>query len=43
VAGAGAARASRLTTKIVVPGKISDAQKKLWEQLAKESKFNPRE
>src|ERR1019366_4848977 len=30
-------------TKIVVPGKISDAQKKLWEQLAKESKFNPRE
>jgi curved DNA-binding protein len=32
-----------VTTKIVVPGKISDAQKKLWEQLAKESKFNPRE
>jgi len=32
-----------VATKIVVPGKISDAQKKLWEQLAKESKFNPRD
>ena len=32
-----------VTTKIVVPEKISDAQKKLWEQLAKESKFNPRD
>jgi curved DNA-binding protein len=32
-----------VTTKIVVPDKISDAQKKLWEQLAKESKFNPRD
>jgi curved DNA-binding protein len=32
-----------VATKIVVPGKITDAQKKLWEQLAKESKFNPRE
>jgi curved DNA-binding protein len=31
-----------VTTKIVVPDKISDAQKKLWEQLAHESKFNPR-
>jgi len=31
-----------VTTKIVVPPKISDAQKKLWEQLARESKFNPR-
>jgi curved DNA-binding protein len=30
------------TTRIVVPDKISDAQKKLWEQLAHESKFNPR-
>jgi curved DNA-binding protein len=30
-------------TKIVVPDKISDAQKKLWEQLARESKFNPRD
>jgi curved DNA-binding protein len=32
-----------VVTKIVVPGKISDVQKKLWEQLAKESKFNPRD
>jgi curved DNA-binding protein len=32
-----------VVTKIVVPGKITDAQKKLWEQLAKESKFNPRD
>ena len=32
-----------VTTKIVVPEKISDAQKKLWEQLAHESKFNPRD
>lgn len=32
-----------VTTKIVVPGKITDVQKKLWEQLAKESKFNPRD
>ena len=31
-----------VATKIVVPPKISDAQKKLWEQLARESKFNPR-
>ena len=29
--------------KIVVPEKISDAQKKLWEQLAKESHFHPRD
>jgi curved DNA-binding protein len=32
-----------VVTKIVVPAKISDAQKKLWESLAKESKFNPRD
>jgi curved DNA-binding protein len=32
-----------VVTKIVVPAKISDAQKKLWEQLAHESKFNPRD
>jgi curved DNA-binding protein len=32
-----------VATKIVVPGTITDAQKKLWEQLAKESKFNPRD
>jgi curved DNA-binding protein len=28
--------------KLVMPDKISDAAKKLWEQLAQESKFNPR-
>jgi curved DNA-binding protein len=32
-----------VVTKIVVPPKISDAQKKLWEQLKQESKFNPRD
>jgi curved DNA-binding protein len=32
-----------VATKILVPAKISDAQKKLWEQLARESKFNPRD
>jgi curved DNA-binding protein len=32
-----------VTAKIVVPNKISDSQKKLWEQLARESKFNPRD
>jgi len=32
-----------ITVKIVVPTKLTDAQKKLWEQLAKESKFNPRD
>jgi curved DNA-binding protein len=31
-----------VVTKIVVPAKISEAQKKLWEQLARESKFDPR-
>jgi curved DNA-binding protein len=31
-----------VVTKIVVPSKISDAEKKLWEQLKRESKFNPR-
>jgi curved DNA-binding protein len=32
-----------VVTKIVVPAKVSDAQKRLWEQLAHESKFNPRD
>ena len=31
-----------VVAKIVVPQKITDAQKKLWEQLAHESGFNPR-
>jgi curved DNA-binding protein len=45
VRGRGLGKAGDLlvTTKIVVPHKIPDGQKKLWEQLAKESKFNPRD
>jgi curved DNA-binding protein len=45
VRGRGLGKAGDLlvTTKIVVPGKISEPQKKLWEQLARESKFNPRD
>jgi curved DNA-binding protein len=31
-----------VVTKIVIPPKTSAAEKKLWEQLAHESKFNPR-
>jgi curved DNA-binding protein len=31
-----------VVTKIVVPNKISEAQKKLWQQLAHESQFKPR-
>jgi curved DNA-binding protein len=31
-----------VVTKIAVPAKVSDEEKKLWEQLARESKFNPR-
>jgi curved DNA-binding protein len=38
----GAAGDLIVVTKIVVPPKISDAEKKLWEQLKLESKFDPR-
>jgi curved DNA-binding protein len=31
-----------VVTKITVPAKVSDAERKLWEQLSRESKFNPR-
>jgi curved DNA-binding protein len=31
-----------VVAQIAVPAKLSDAEKKLWEQLARESKFNPR-
>ena len=31
-----------VVTKIVVPAKMSEAEKKLWEQIQRESKFNPR-
>ncbi|MBE0540108.1 MAG: J domain-containing protein, partial [Verrucomicrobia bacterium] len=32
-----------VVTRIEVPGKVTDAERKLWEQLAQESRFNPRE
>ena len=32
-----------VTTRIVVPEQFTDAQKKLWETLAKASQFNPRD
>jgi curved DNA-binding protein len=32
-----------VVTRIEVPPKVSDSERKLWEQLAKESRFNPRE
>ncbi len=31
-----------VVTRIAVPAKVTEAEKKLWEQLARESKFNPR-
>jgi len=31
-----------IVTRIAVPAKVSDGEKKLWEQLARESRFNPR-
>ena len=31
-----------VVTRIAVPARISEAEKKLWEQLARESRFNPR-
>lgn len=31
-----------VVTKIEVPASITESERKLWEQLAKESKFNPR-
>ena len=31
-----------VVTRIVTPARLSDGEKKLWEQLARESKFNPR-
>jgi curved DNA-binding protein len=32
-----------VTARVEVPGSVNDSEKKLWEQLAKESRFNPRE
>ena len=30
-------------TRIEVPKRVTDSERKLWEQLARESRFNPRE
>jgi curved DNA-binding protein len=30
-------------TRVEVPGRVTDSERKLWEQLARESRFNPRE
>jgi curved DNA-binding protein len=32
-----------VVARVEVPTKISEAERTLWEQLARESKFNPRE
>lgn len=32
-----------VVTRVEVPAKVSDSERKIWEQLAKESRFNPRE
>jgi curved DNA-binding protein len=32
-----------VVTRIEVPSKVTDSERKLWEQLAKESHFNPRD
>jgi curved DNA-binding protein len=32
-----------VVTRLALPDKLSDSEKKLWEQLALESKFNPRD
>ena len=32
-----------IITRVDVPTRVTEAERKLWEQLAKESRFNPRE
>jgi curved DNA-binding protein len=32
-----------VVTRVEVPRSVTDGERKLWEQLAKESKFKPRE
>jgi curved DNA-binding protein len=32
-----------VVTRVEVPGKLTDAERTLWEQLARESRFNPRD
>jgi curved DNA-binding protein len=39
----GAAGDLIVVTRIEVPSKVTDSERKLWEQLAKESHFNPRD
>jgi hypothetical protein len=32
-----------VTAKVEVPTTVSESERKLWEQLARESRFNPRQ
>ncbi len=32
-----------VVTRVEVPGRVTEGERKLWEQLARESRFNPRE
>jgi curved DNA-binding protein len=32
-----------VVARVEVPARVTDAERKLWEQLARESRFNPRE
>jgi curved DNA-binding protein len=32
-----------VVARVEVPSRVSDSERKLWEQLARESRFNPRE
>ena len=32
-----------VVTRIAVPAKLAEGERKLWEQLARESRFNPRD
>jgi curved DNA-binding protein len=31
-----------VVARVEVPGRITESERKIWEQLARESKFNPR-
>jgi len=41
--GGGASGDLIVVTRVEVPGDVTDSERKLWEQLARESRFNPRE
>jgi hypothetical protein len=32
-----------VVANVVTPAKVSDSEKRLWEQLARESRFHPRD